>query len=107
MKSYGIISQNTNENITAKTMVGSRFATFIFLPQIRLSPSQKMSTEPVRERFVRAFSVITGSMNFESRVTEPWKRNTGIAEKIHPLPSEAVMIKRKIISSNALTVRME
>ena len=55
----------------AKTIAGRRFATRIFFPQTRLSPTQKIRIEPIIERFARASAVIIGLMKAESAVTPP------------------------------------
>jgi hypothetical protein len=56
---------------TATTMDGSILATLTFLPKTRFTPTQKISTEPTRERFESAAGVITGLISLESTVTEP------------------------------------
>ena len=77
--------------MTAGITAGSRFATRIFLPQIRLIPTQKISTFPTKERYPMAVSVMIGRITVASRVTAPSQRNTGIAEKTQPFPRELVM----------------
>ena len=57
--------------MTAKTMVGSRLATLIFLPHTRLRPTQKMRMLPVRDRLDRACGVMMGSIKVASKVMAP------------------------------------
>lgn len=57
--------------MTAMTMVGSILATLNFFSQIRLTPTLKMSMEPVRDRLANACSVIQGSMKRDSMVMHP------------------------------------
>ena len=75
------------------------FATLIFLPQTKLIPIQNIKTEPIKEAYATAVSVIIGDIKRASRVIPPSKINTGIAEKAHPCPMDevitAVMIKSK------------
>ena len=66
---------------TARITDGSMFATFIFLPQTRFTPMQKISTEPMSDRYSTAAEVITGETSFASSVIAPSKMKTGIAEK--------------------------
>ena len=73
-------------------MAGSRFATLIRFPQIRLVPTQKISIEPVSDMLDKACSVMKGSTSRASSVMDPWKIPTGMAEKIQPFPMDAVMI---------------
>ncbi len=49
-KYYGVELDPDVAAITAKTSAGSRFATRTFLPHTRFSPTQKISTDPTRDR---------------------------------------------------------
>ena len=77
-------SHPTNAIPTATTIAGSRFATLIFLPHTRLTPTQKIKIEPTKDRFAKAASVITGLITLASTVTLPCKIATGIAENAQP-----------------------
>ena len=90
-----------------KTSVGSRFATLIVLPQMRFTPTQKIMTEPVKDKLAIAASVITGAITRERSVTLPCKIATGIAEKMQPFPMEAVMTRIMTASSAAFAHRRE
>ena len=95
------------DHTTATASAGRRFATRIFLPQNRLTPTQKIRTDPTKERLSIAWSVIYGLIRTASRVTVPWNSPTGIAEKMQPFPREADMTIMMIKSSTALANRME
>ena len=59
------------------------------------------------ERYSRAFAVKIGSMNTARSVILPWKRPTGIAEKAHPIPNDAVNIKIMTKSNIDLATRID
>ena len=84
--------------IASKT-AGSIFATLIFLPQTKFIPIQKIKTEPIKDKYATAVSVITGDIRRASKVMHPSNINTGIAEKVQPFPIDdvitAIMIKSK------------
>ena len=82
-------------------------ATRSFFPHTRLTPTQKISTEPTRDRFWIAASVITGEISRASSVMAPSNTNTGIAEKAQPLPMDEVITSMMMKSSTALTARVE
>ena len=73
----------------------------------RLIPTQKISILPTKERLLRAVSVMIGSILLAKRVTEPWRRATGMAEKIHPFPIEAVITQIIIKSKIAFVNKVE
>lgn len=64
-------AQGAKLHSTANRIAGSRFATFTFLPQTRFTPTQNSSTEPTKERFDNAASVINGSISLARSVTSP------------------------------------
>ena len=64
-------------------------------------------TEPVKDKLAIAASVITGAITRERSVTLPCKTATGIAEKMQPLPMEAVMTRMITASSAAFAQRRE
>ena len=74
---------------------------------MRFTPTQKIMTEPVKDKLAIAASVITGAITRERSVTPPCKMATGIAEKIQPLPIEAVMTRIMTASSAAFAQRRE
>ena len=86
---------------------GSRLATLIFFPHTRLTPTQKIMTEPVRDKLERACSVINGSSSLARRVIVPWNTATGMAENTHPFPMDAVMIMTMIKSKMAFAAKIE
>ena len=95
-------------HITATRIAGSILATLIFvLSHTRFTPTQKISIFPTSERLLRVASVISGSMHVAKRVTEPCRIPTGIAEKIHPFPIEAVITHIIIQSRIAFVKRVE
>lgn len=96
-----------NAQIAAITIVGSIFATLTVFPQKRLTPTQKISIEPVRDRLCKAASVMNGSMNLANKVTLPCRIATGMAEKIQPFPIAAVMTATMIKSKTAFAAKME
>ena len=83
------------------------FATRTFFPHTRFSPTQKISTEPISERYADASSVITGDTILASSVMAPSKRKTGIAEKAHPFPRDEVMTVIMMKSSTDFTARVD
>ena len=82
-----------NAASAARKTAGRKFATLTFFPKSRFNPTQKMSTDPTKERFAIAESVINGPSRDASSVIDPSQRNTGIAEKAQPFPMELVMKK--------------
>ena len=62
----------------------------IVLPQMRFTPTQKIMTEPVKDKLAIAASVITGAITRERSVTLPCKIATGIAEKMQPTKKGSV-----------------
>ena len=72
----------------AKRMAGSILATRSSLPQTRLTPTQKIKIEPISERYETASSVRAGASSWARSVTAPSSTNTGMAEKMQPLPSD-------------------
>ena len=93
--------------MTATTIVGSIFATLTVFPQKRLTPTQKINMEPVRERLCNAASVMTGSINPARSVTDPCRIATGMAEKMQPFPMAAVMTTTMIKSNTAFAAKIE
>ena len=93
--------------ITATNNDGNKLATLIFLPQTKLTPTQKINIEPTSERYIKAKSVINGSNKLASTVILPCNRNTGIAEKIAPFPVEQAIIIMMIKSSKDLVIKTE
>ena len=59
---------HTNAQTTATTTAGRRFAVLNVLPQMRFTPTQKMSMEPTSERLFRAPVVIMGWIKRASKV---------------------------------------
>lgn len=82
-------------------------ATSNFFPKTKLIPTQKISIDPVMERYSRAFVVKIGSMNTARSVILPWKSPTGIAEKAHPIPNDAVSMKIMTKSKMDLAARID
>lgn len=78
-----------------------------FFPQIRFTPMQKIKMDPVKDMSASPSSVRNGSMSFASSVITPWNIPTGIAEKIHPFPMDAVMIATMIMSRTAFAAKIE
>ena len=64
----GIPSRIYNKAIISD---GSRLATLIFCPNIRLIPTQNIKMFPIYDRLLRAASVINGCRNPASRVIVP------------------------------------
>ena len=91
----------------AITIAGSILATRIFFPQIRLIPTQKISMEPIIDKLERASFVIIGLASFASKVIDPCKTATGMAEKIQPFPMAQVMTIIMMKSSIALVAKTE
>ena len=91
----------------ASTTAGSIFATFNFLPKTKLIPTQKISTEPIKDKYEIAVSVITGDTNLASNVIQPSNTNTGIAEKAAPFPIDDVITATIINSKTDLTANVE
>ena len=89
----------------AKMMVGSILATRSSLLQTRLTPTQKIKIEPISERYETASSVRASS--WAGSVTAHSSTNTGMAEKMQPLPIEAVMTRIMTASSAAFAQRRE
>ena len=87
-------------------MAGKKLATRIFLPQTRFKPTQKTKTEPTSDRLKIAPSVKNTEDKRASSVTVPCSKTTGIAEKMHPFPIDAVIIKITIASSKDLAARI-
>ena len=56
------------------------------LPQMRFTPTQKMSMDPTSERLSSAPAVMMGWIKRASRVIVPWNTPTGKAEKMAPRP---------------------
>ncbi len=63
--------------------------------QTRLTPTQKIRTEPVRDRLESAagFPRKTGLISLERMVMDPCSSPTGTAENMAPFPMAAVMIR--------------
>ena len=71
---YGEGDQNENGRnaaAAASTGAGKKFATRIFRPHTRLTPTQKMRTDPIIEIFPNAASVIKGWSSRAKAVTLP------------------------------------
>ena len=56
--------------------------TLNFLPKERLTPTQKMSIEPMNETFAIMLLFIMGAIKPAHIVTVPWRIATGIAENV-------------------------
>ena len=84
------------------TTLGSMFAGLKVWGQMRLVPTQKMSTEPTRLRLASAASVMTGEIRVASAVTQPWKAPTESAENTQPFPIEAAMAQTMMASIEPL-----
>ena len=76
----------------AKTNAGNVLATRILSAKTRFNPTQKIIADPTAEIAERTASVIRGLSQTARAVTPPWSKPTGIAEKIHPRPSEEAII---------------
>ena len=61
-------------------------ATLNLAPKHRLTPTQKMSIFPRKDRLAITPSLNTGATSPAQRVTAPWSTPTGRAEKMAPLP---------------------
>ena len=68
---------------------------------------QKIKTEPIRDRYEIAVSVMTGATRRASSVILPSKTNTGMAEKIQPRPLAEVMTAMIRKSKTDFTARVE
>lgn len=79
----------------------------IFLPQTKFTPIQKIKTEPIRDKYATAVSVITGDISRANRVRQPSKTNTGIAEKAQPFPIDDVITAMIIKSKTDFTASVE
>ena len=89
-------------------MAGSILATLILVfSKTKLIPTQKISIFPTKERLVSAASVMMGSMLLAKSVTLPCRSATGMAEKMHPFPMEAVITQMIIKSKIAFVRRVE
>ena len=92
--------------IVAKTIAGSILASLIILPQPRLTPTQKIRSEPTRDIASSMELVINAEMELANNVIEPYSNNTGIAEKIHPFPIldviTAIIIKSRIVFTQSI-----
>ena len=77
------------------------------LPQMRFTPTQKMRAEPTRDKFAIALSVIIGFISLARRVMHPCRMNTGIAEKIVPLPMDEAITRTITESMMAFEKRIE
>ncbi len=93
--------------ITASITDGSIFATRIVFPQTRFTPTQKINTEPISDKYAVARSVITGATSLASKVIAPSTANTGIAENAQPFPSEEVITAIMMKSSTDFTASVE
>ena len=91
---------------TASSTAGIIFATRNFFPHTRLTPTQKISTDPIRDRYDTARGVISGASSRASRVTPPSNRKTGIAENPQPFPMEEVITATMMKSSTDFTARV-
>ena len=91
------------------TMDGSILATRNFFPQTILVPMQKIRMFPTRDKLAKAWgsAIMIGSMNRAKIVMEPWNNAMGMAEKIQPLPMEAVMTMMMIASKIAFNISVE
>ena len=92
---------------TATTSAGRRLATLTFLPHRRLTPTAKIRTDPTRDRFVIAASVMSGCRSRARAVMQPCTTATGIAENAQPFPIEADITRTMIKSMTALANRIE
>ena len=63
----------------ASSTAGSMLATRTVLPHTRLTPMQKIRTEPTNDRFAKAAAVINGFKRLASSVTAPCRIATGMA----------------------------
>ena len=72
-----------------------------------MTPTPKIKTEPIRDRYETARPVMTGAITRASRVMAPSSRKTGITEKTQPFPMEEVITATMIKSSTAFTERVE
>ena len=61
-------------------------ATLNLVPKHRLTPTQKMSMLPRKDRLSITGWLNTGERSLAHRVTVPWSTPTGRAEKMAPLP---------------------
>ncbi len=87
-------------------MAGSIFATLSCWLRIKFRPTQKIKMEPIRDIYWTASAVIRGEMRFASKVMEPSKKKTGMAEKAQPFPMEEVMTAMIMKSRTDLTARI-
>ena len=93
-KKFSLLTYKKAANI-AIIIAGSKFATRTFLPKTKLTPTQKISIEPIKDRLFRAVAVINGRTKVAIKVSVPSKRKTGMAENIQPLPKdEAITITK-------------
>ena len=82
-------------------------ATLIFLAQTKLMPIQKINTEPIKDKYATAVSVIIGDIKRASKVMQPSKTNTGIAENVQPFPIDDAIMRTMIKSRIAFATSVE
>ena len=75
------------------------FATRMVFPQTRFTPTQKISTEPMSERWKIAISVMIGETSLASKVMVPSNTRTGIAEHTRLLAMRTSKRKKSWIST--------
>lgn len=75
------------------------FATRMVFPQTRFTPTQKISTEPMSERWKIAISVMIGETSLAGKVMVPSNTRTGIAEHT-PLGYENLEAKKVMDLNN-------